>query len=126
MALICKSCLTYLAKTQLTFQASLLALRRDARILKLPPYLSALCIIIGIAWLLILPLNEYSRRTYVSENALLPGQVHTYFEGSEHNVFRAYRHEVFALIDRTIEEYVFHSTVKSKSSSDNTIGDRKG
>ncbi|KAF2851185.1 GPI transamidase-like protein component GAA1 [Plenodomus tracheiphilus IPT5] len=84
--------------------SSILALRRDTRILKIPPYLSALCILVGIAWLLILPLNEYSRGTYVSENALLPGQVHTYFTGSEHNVFRAYRHEVHGLIDRPVEE----------------------
>lgn len=52
----------------------------------------------GIIWVLLLPLNEYSRRTYISENALLPGQVHTYFGGSEQNVFRAYRHEVAGVI----------------------------
>ncbi|OCK84882.1 Glycosylphosphatidylinositol:protein transamidase, GAA1 component [Lepidopterella palustris CBS 459.81] len=84
--------------------SSILALRRDARILKLPPYLSALCIIVGVVWLLVLPLNEYSRNTYVSENALLPGQVHTYFTGSEHNIFRAYRHEVAGLVDKPLEE----------------------
>ncbi|KAF2660690.1 Glycosylphosphatidylinositol:protein transamidase, GAA1 component [Lophiostoma macrostomum CBS 122681] len=84
--------------------ATLLALRKDARILKLPPYLSAICIIVGVAWLLVLPLDEYSRNTYVSENALLPGQVHTYFTGSEHNIFRAYRHEVAGLADRSVEE----------------------
>ncbi|KAL1800237.1 hypothetical protein ACET3X_000579 [Alternaria dauci] len=84
--------------------SSILALRQDKRLLKLPPYLSALCIIIGIGWLLVLPLNDYSRRTYVSENALLPGQVHTYFTGSEHNVFRAYRHEVHGLIDKPVAE----------------------
>jgi glycosylphosphatidylinositol transamidase len=94
----------------LTSIASILALRRDARILKIPPYLSALCIVVGIAWLLVLPLDEYSRGTYVSENALLPGQVHTYFTGSEHNVFRAYRHEVHDLIDKSVDEYVdYHS-----------------
>jgi hypothetical protein len=91
---------------KLTTTASILALRRDARILKIPPYLSALCIVVGIVWLLVLPLNEYSRGTYVSENALLPGQVHTYFSGSEHNVFRAYRHEVHGLIDKSVDEYV--------------------
>ena len=48
----------------------------------------------GVVWLLLLPLNDYSRQTYVSENAILPGQVHTYFGGSEHNVFRAFRQEV--------------------------------
>ena len=47
-------------------------------------------------WLCMLPLNHYSRQTYISENALLPGQVHTYFGGSEQNVFRAYRHEIEA------------------------------
>jgi len=73
-----------------------LSLRNDGRLLRIPPYLSALCIIIGIAWLMLLPLDEYSRHTYVSENAILPGQVHTYFGGSEHNVFRAYRQEVWA------------------------------
>lgn len=44
-----------------------------------------------------LPQNDYSRRTYISENALLPGQVHTYFGGSDQDVFRAYKHEVDAL-----------------------------
>jgi glycosylphosphatidylinositol transamidase len=86
-----------------------LALRKDARLLKLPPYLSALCILVGIGWLLVLPLQEYSRNTYVSENALLPGQVHTYFGGSEHNIFRAYRHEVAALADKTVPEYAISS-----------------
>lgn len=83
---------------------AVLGLRRDPRILRIPPYLSALCVVIGVAWLLLLPLNQYSRQTYISENALLPGQVHTYFGGSDHNVFRAYRHEVAALAESTGEE----------------------
>lgn len=69
-------------------------LKRDPRVFKIPPFLSLLCILVGLGWLVLLPLEEYSRRTYISENALLPGQVHTYFGGSEHVVFRAYRHEV--------------------------------
>lgn len=96
-----------MSTSQLTCEASLLALRQDKRLLKIPPYLSALLIIVGIGWLLVLPLNEYSRRTYISENALLPGQVHTYFTGSEHNVFRAYRHEVHGLKDKPVKEWVF-------------------
>lgn len=107
MALLCKYLrfeICVFGEQQLTSAASILALRRDARVQKLPPYLSAFCIVVGIAWLLILPLDDYSRRTYVSENALLPGQVHTYFTGSEHNVFRAYRHEVYELNDKPIEE----------------------
>ncbi|KAK3073816.1 Glycosyl phosphatidyl inositol protein transamidase complex subunit [Teratosphaeriaceae sp. CCFEE 6253] len=81
----------------MALSARLLALRHTPLLLQLPPYLSALCIVIGIAWLFLLPLDEYSRRTYVSENAILPGQVHTYFGGSEHNVFRAYRQEVYQI-----------------------------
>ncbi|KJX98783.1 Glycosylphosphatidylinositol:protein transamidase [Zymoseptoria brevis] len=77
--------------------ARLLTLRRSPILLKLPPYLSLLLIVVGIAWVLLLPLDEYSRQTYISENAILPGQVHTYFGGSEHNVFRAYRQEVYSL-----------------------------
>lgn len=49
---------------------------------------------VGIIWLFLLPLDEYSRQTYISENALLPGQVHTYFGGSEQNVFRGYKEEL--------------------------------
>ncbi|TKA22355.1 hypothetical protein B0A50_08174 [Salinomyces thailandicus] len=75
----------------------LLTIRKSPVLLKLPPYLSALCILVGVAWLFLLPLNDYSRQTYISENAILPGQVHTYFGGSEHNVFRAYRQEVYHL-----------------------------
>jgi GPI-anchor transamidase subunit GAA1 len=80
-------------------------LRRNPFILKLPPYLSFLCIVIGVTWLLVLPLNDYSRRTYISENALLPGQVHTYFAGSDQNVFRGYKREVDALRESSNIEY---------------------
>lgn len=73
--------------------------------LKLPPYLSLLCILAGVAWLFLLPLDQYSRRTYISENALLPGQVHTYFGGSDQNVFRAYKHEVNDLVGKSNAEF---------------------
>ncbi|KAL2179461.1 Gaa1-like protein [Thermothelomyces heterothallicus CBS 202.75] len=84
--------------------ASALQLRRDPCILKLPPYLSLLCILVGAAWLFLLPLDQYSRKTYISENALLPGQVHTYFSGSDQNVFRAYKHEVNELAGKSNAE----------------------
>lgn len=60
----------------------------------------------GIVWVLLLPLNQYSRQTYISENALLPGQVHTYFTGSEQNVFRAYKLE---LADVLLPQYLENS-----------------
>lgn len=87
--------------------ASALSLRRDPRILRLPPYLSFLCVIIGLLWLLLLPLDDYARKTYISENALLPGQVHTYFGGSEQNVLRAYRQELEGFAEGSGVEYAY-------------------
>lgn len=92
--------------TNLCPAATALFARRDPRLLKVPPYVSLLCILVGVAWLFMLPLDDHSRRTYISENALLPGQVHTYFGGSDQNVLRAYRHEVTALENSTNTEYV--------------------
>lgn len=65
-----------------------------------------LLVLVGVIWLLLLPLNEYSRETYISENALLPGQVHTYFAGSEQNIFRAYRQELDTVKDLDYTLYV--------------------
>ncbi|EHY58663.1 GPI transamidase component GAA1 [Exophiala dermatitidis] len=89
--------------------------RDDPRLLRIPPYLSALCILGGIVWLLLLPLDEYSRQTYISENALLPGQVHTYFGGSEQNVLRAYRHELASVIEPASINETTHSDVPDVS-----------
>jgi GPI-anchor transamidase subunit GAA1 len=50
--------------------------------------------VVGLGWLFVLPLDDFSRRSYISENALLPGQVEAYFGGSELNIIRAYRDEV--------------------------------
>jgi glycosylphosphatidylinositol transamidase len=83
-----------------------LTLRRSPILLQLPPYLSILCILIGVIWLLLLPLNEYSRSTYISENAILPGQVFTYYGGSEHNIFRALRQEVYTISHYSPEDRI--------------------
>lgn len=80
-------------------RSSLSNIRTNPKLLKVPPYLSLLCILGGIIWILLLPLDEYSRRTYISENALLPGQVHTYFHGTEQNIFRAYKHEISDVVE---------------------------
>ncbi|KAK5957618.1 Glycosyl phosphatidyl inositol protein transamidase complex subunit [Knufia fluminis] len=84
--------------------SSLSNLRTSPQLLKIPPYISLLCFLGGILWLLFLPLDEYSRRTYISENALLPGQVHTYFHGTEQNIFRAYRHEIADVLE--VQEHI--------------------
>lgn len=65
---------------------------------RVPSFLSFVCVVVGVIWLLLLPLDEYSRQTYISENALLPGQVHAYFSGSEQNVFRGYKSELEGIL----------------------------
>lgn len=66
---------------------------------RLPYILSFLCIVAGVIWLFLLPLDDYSRKTYISENALLPGQVHAYFSGSEQHIFRGFKKEIERLLD---------------------------
>ncbi|KAK9448313.1 Gaa1-like protein [Limtongia smithiae] len=57
-------------------------------------WLPFLLVVAGIGWLCVLPMEGQSRRTYISENALLPGQALNYFQGSEENIVRAYREEM--------------------------------
>jgi glycosylphosphatidylinositol transamidase len=84
----------------ITASALVRKLRQDPYFLfaRLPPIISLICIVVGLVTLLLLPLDEYSRNTYISENALLPGQVHTYFSGSEQNIFRGYKRELESLL----------------------------
>ncbi|OJJ57441.1 hypothetical protein ASPSYDRAFT_153786 [Aspergillus sydowii CBS 593.65] len=84
--------------------ASIRNLRNNPTFLfvRLPYILSFLCIVAGVIWLFLLPLNDYSRRTYISENALLPGQVHAYFSGSEQHIFRGYKKELEGLLGRDV------------------------
>ncbi|CAJ0765794.1 6071_t:CDS:10 [Entrophospora sp. SA101] len=58
------------------------------------PKLRYLLFIIGICWFFVFPLEKYNKHTYISENALLPGQVNTYYSWS--NVFEAadYRDQI--------------------------------
>ncbi|KAI9369940.1 Gaa1-like protein [Aspergillus egyptiacus] len=71
---------------------------RQFLFVRLPYILSFLCIVAGVIWLFLLPLDDYSRKTYISENALLPGQVHAYFSGSEQHIFRGYKKELEGLL----------------------------
>lgn len=61
------------------------------------PIISLAAVIGGILWLAFLPLDGQYRRTYISENALMPAQAETYFRESEWNIVRGYREEVHLL-----------------------------
>ncbi|CAG8558496.1 12704_t:CDS:10 [Funneliformis caledonium] len=62
---------------------SLARLRKRRRLIqtlkKWVPKLRYLLFAVGICWLFIFPSEQYHKNTYISENALLPGQVNTYY-----------------------------------------------
>ncbi|KAK9387260.1 Gaa1-like protein [Lipomyces mesembrius] len=93
-------------------------------LVSLLPGLSFFLVLAGLAWLFVLPMQDQSRRTYISENALLPGQAHTYFHGSEEHIVRAFKEEVRLLKDapdekraRTIRQWL--SDIGYKSATHN-------
>lgn len=56
--------------------------------------ISFLLAVASVGWLLVLPIDGQYRNTYISENALMPGQVTSYFRESEWNYVRGFRSEV--------------------------------
>lgn len=64
------------------------------KIIRALPFVSFLLAVASFAWLLVLPMDGQYRNTYISENALMPGQVVSYFRESEWNIVRGYRMEV--------------------------------
>lgn len=64
------------------------------RAIKALPTLSLLLAAASVAWLALLPMDGQYRNTYISENALMPGQVTLYFRESEWNYVRGFRLEV--------------------------------
>ncbi|ORY05097.1 Gaa1-domain-containing protein [Basidiobolus meristosporus CBS 931.73] len=66
--------------------------------------LSLVLFIVGLGWLLVLPHDEYSHDTYISENALLPGQTNNFFGENEVNVARHYAQVLESLRTNPIKE----------------------
>ncbi|KAJ8655462.1 hypothetical protein O0I10_008956 [Lichtheimia ornata] len=64
------------------------------RIQKFVPPLSLLLFFVGIGWILLFPLQEFNRRTYISENALLPGQANAYYGYDDMQIAENYRYEL--------------------------------
>ncbi|CEP63269.1 GPI-anchor transamidase subunit GAA1 LALA0_S07e06282g [Lachancea lanzarotensis] len=75
------------------------------RLLQLLPRLAIISGIIGFAWLAVyLPLEGEFRRTYISENALMPSQAYSYFRETEWNLLRGYRTQVKDLVNKHSDE----------------------
>lgn len=64
------------------------------KIIRLIPLVSIVLAVASFVWLLILPIEGQYRNTYISENALMPSQVTSYFRESEWNFVRGYRSEI--------------------------------
>lgn len=69
----------------------------------LPAILAGLALVL-VAWMVSLPLAGNYRNTYISENALMPAQVTSYFRESEWNIVRGFRAQIRNLdFERTRE-----------------------
>ncbi|KAL1919069.1 uncharacterized protein VTP21DRAFT_2450 [Calcarisporiella thermophila] len=93
--------LARLLKSRLTLKQRLE--RRRAILLFLKqwiPKLSFILFIIALFWILLFPYHRYSRGTYVSENALLPGQVNVYYGPSESVRASEYKRQLTEIIQK--------------------------
>ncbi|QLQ82432.1 hypothetical protein HG537_0H01940 [Torulaspora globosa] len=61
--------------------------------------LSVVCALVGVGWMVSVPLEGRYARTYVSENALMPSQAYSYFRETEWNLLRGYRTQIETLVD---------------------------
>ncbi|EDO18207.1 hypothetical protein Kpol_543p37 [Vanderwaltozyma polyspora DSM 70294] len=61
------------------------------------PKLSMLLVSVSVMLMLYLPMDGQFRRTYISENALMPSQAYSYFRETEWNILRGYRKEIEVL-----------------------------
>ncbi|AMD22915.1 HHR146Wp [Eremothecium sinecaudum] len=69
------------------------------------PRISMLCALLGVVWLTVfIPMEGQYRRTYISENALMPSQAYSYFRESEWNILRGYRKELEAIQQLPVHE----------------------
>ncbi|EMR08333.1 hypothetical protein PNEG_03173 [Pneumocystis murina B123] len=68
------------------------------------------CFIVGFMWIFMLPLNYFNRHVFISENAILPGTVNTYFgdSDSDSDIIEAYREEI-NFIDQQGEDAKYES-----------------
>ncbi|XBW36226.1 hypothetical protein QEN19_001807 [Hanseniaspora menglaensis] len=65
------------------------------KLLKKLPFISRLLVVAAIALIFgYLPLDGSFRRTYISENALMPNQAYSQFRETEWNIVRGFRNEI--------------------------------
>lgn len=90
------------------------------KLIGLLPMISLSLALSSVLWLLVLPMEGNYRKTYISENALMPSQVTSYFRESEWNIVRGYRSELKKLqnlptdeLNHIVEEWLTDSGLKT-------------
>lgn len=68
------------------------------RIVRILPRISLLLTVFSAVFMFSLAMDDQYRHTYISENALMPGQAQTFFRESEWNLVRGYRNEIVNLM----------------------------
>ncbi|KAI9361384.1 Gaa1-like protein [Pilaira anomala] len=67
------------------------------------PVLSILLFFVAVGWILILPYEGYNKRTYISENALLPGQANLDYGFNDIHTAEAYRDKIVSIQEEDSE-----------------------
>ncbi|CEP13311.1 hypothetical protein [Parasitella parasitica] len=67
------------------------------------PIISLLLFFIGIGWILILPYDGYNKHTYISENALLPGQANLDYGFNDIRTAEEYRDKLIQIQEKDSE-----------------------
>ncbi|KAG9304501.1 hypothetical protein G9A89_020065 [Geosiphon pyriformis] len=71
------------------------------------PRLRFLLYAVGVGWLFILPSDQYNKHTYISENALLPGQVNTHYSWPQVHEANVYRENIKSFSNSSFERFAY-------------------
>lgn len=74
------------------------------KLLAFLPILSMLLAFASVSLMAYLPMDGQYRRTYISENALMPSQAYSYFRESEWNILRGYRSQLISFPEKSTKE----------------------
>lgn len=70
---------------------------------KFIPLVSFLLFIVAVGWILVLPYDGYNKGTYISENALLPGQANLDYGFNDIRTAEDYRQKIIEIQDKDSE-----------------------
>ncbi|RCH86920.1 Glycosyl phosphatidyl inositol protein transamidase complex subunit, partial [Rhizopus azygosporus] len=91
----------------LTKDGKTVDLEKQARILRflqrITPVITFLLFFAGVIWILVLPHEKYNKGTYISENALLPGQANVEYGYNDIRTAEDYVQKLIGIQDKDSE-----------------------